>query len=216
MKLLNSAGPNPRMVRMFLAEKGITLPTEEINLFAGENRAEAYKKKNPGGTIPALELDDGTVIGETVSICGYLEEIHPRPALIGSTAQERAETNVWVRRVEQQITENMYSGFRYAEGLPMFKDRMRCLPEASSGLKTKAQDGLAWLDGLMQGKTYICGDRLTLADLVLYCCLDFAISVGQPLSPELKNLSAWFKRMDARPSAVATIAPNWKEVGMRI
>lgn len=216
MKLLNSLGPNPRMVRMFMAEKGISLGTEDLDLLGGENRGEAFKKKNPAGQIPALELDDGKVISETVTICEYLEEIHPMPALIGSTPEQRAETRMWVRRVELNITEYMYNGFRFSEGLGLFENRTRCLPDAANGLKQKARDGLQWIDGLLAGKSYICGERLTLADLVLYCCMDFCGSVGQPRDPALKNLDSWFQRVDGRDSAQQTLASNWKELGMRV
>jgi len=215
MKLLNSFGPNPRMVRMFMNEKGIDLDRVEHDLMAAENRKPPYTDKNPGGQMPALELDDGTVLAETVVICDYLEELHPTPALIGSTAEERAEARMWCRRIEQKITENMYAGFRFAEGLGLFKDRMRCIPEAADGLKASAQDGLAWLDGLMKGKQFLCGDRLTVGDLVLYCCIDFAAGVGQKIEPSLANASAWFARMDARPSAKASLHPAAGQVGMK-
>ncbi len=216
MKLLNSLGPNPRMVRMFMYEKGIELPLVEHDLLGGENRQADFTKKNPGGQIPALELDDGTILAETVAICEYLEEKHPEPALIGKTAEARAETRMWTRRVELNITEHLYAGFRYAEGLDLFRDRVYCIPDAAAEIKKKAQGGLEWFDGLMQDKQYIAGDRLTVADLVLYCCVDFVASVGQPLDPARKNLQAWFAMMDARPSAEATIAPNWQELGMRV
>jgi glutathione S-transferase len=165
--------------------------------------------------MPALELDDGSVLAETVVICEYLEELHPSPALIGTTAKERAETRMWTRRVEQKITENMYNGFRYSEGLERFKDRMHCLPEAAGGLKAIAQDGLAWLDVLMEGREYVCRDRLTIADLVLYCCTDFVAGVGQSLDPGLGNISAWFARMDVRPSAKASLHPVAVKAGRR-
>ena len=215
MKLLNSFGPNPRMVRMFISEKGIELESLEHDLMGGENRKPPYTDKNPGGQMPALELDDGLVLAETVVICDYLEELHPSPALVGSTAQERAETRMWTRRIEQKITENMYNGYRYSEGLERFKDRMRCLPEAADGLKAAAQDGLAWLDALMDGKEYVCGDRVTIADLVLYCCTDFAAGVGQSIDPSFRNFSAWFARMDARPSAKASLHPAAEQVGRK-
>lgn len=215
MKLINSFGPNPRMVRMFMAEKGITLPSEEIDLLAGENRGAAYIAKNPGAQMPALELDDGTVIAETTVICEYLEEQHPTPALIGSTAEERANARMWQRRVELNITENIYNGFRYAEGYELFKDRMFCIPEAAEGLKTKAKGQMEWLDGLMAGRDFVGGDRIGIADLVLYCCLDFAQGVGQPIPANLKNLTAWFARMGQRPSAQASLHPAAQQVGMR-
>ena len=215
MKFLNSFGPNPRMVRMFLLEKGIELDVAEHDLLGGENRQAAYTEKNPGGQMPALELDDGSVLAETVVICDYLEEQNPAPALIGSTAQERAETRMWTRRVEQKITENMYNGFRFAEGLGLFKDRMRCLPEAADGLKAVAGDGLAWLDEQLEGKDYVCGDRMTVADLVLFCCTDFAAGVGQKVDPGLKNVTALLARINERPSAEASLHPSAGKVGMK-
>ncbi len=215
MKLLNSFGPNPRAVRMFMIEKGIELPTEELDLLGGDNRAEPYVAKNPGGQMPALELDDGTVFGETVAMCEYLEEKNPDPALIGSSAEERANTRQWMRRVELNITENMYNAFRYAEGIDMFRDRLFCIPEAADGLKAKAAGSRKWLDGLIAGRDFVAGDKLTMADVILYCCLDFAKDVGQPLDTDLENLSAWFARMDGRPSASASLHPAAGEVKMR-
>ncbi len=215
MKLLNSFGPNPRMVRMFLAEKGIELDLVEHDLMGGENRRPPYTDKNPGGQMPSLELDDGTVIAETVVICDFLEDHHPTPALIGANPTERAEARMWNRRIEQRITENMYNGFRFSEGLEIFKDRMVCRPEAAEGLKAMAADGLSWLDKQLEGKQFICGDRLTIADLVLYCCTDFAAGVGQTIDPSLKNVTAWFERMDSRPSAKASLHPAAGQVGMK-
>ncbi len=214
MKLLNSFGPNPRLVRMFAAEKGMQLASEDHDLLGGANRAAPYLKKNPGGQMPALELDDGTVIAETVTICEYLEEQQPMPALIGTTAVERANTRMWVRRVELNITEHMYNGFRFAEGLDLFRNRVYCIPEAADGLKAKAKAGREWLDGLIAGRQFIAGDKLTLADIVLYCCMDFAKDVGLPVESEFKNLHAWYQRMGARPSAKSSLHPGAAEVKM--
>ncbi len=215
MKLLSSFGPNPRMVRMFCIEKGIDLEMVEHDLLGGENRAAAYTSKNPGGQMPALELDDGTVIGETVAVCEYLEEVNPSHALIGSTATERAETRMWVRRIELNITENMYNGFRYAEGIDIFRDRMLCFPESADSLKAKAKGAREWLNGLMEGRDFVGGDKMTLADLILFCCIDFMNGVGQPLESDLSNLSAWLERMQARDSATASLHPGAAEAGMQ-
>lgn len=215
MKVLNSFGPNPRMLRMFMLEKHISIDAQEHDLMGAENRQDAYLSKNPGGQLPALELDDGTVIAETVVICDYLEELHPEPALIGETAQERAEARMWNRRIEQKITENIYAGFRFAEGLQLFENRVRCLPEAADGLKAAGQDGLAWLDEHMQGKSFICGNRITIADLVLYCCTDFASGVGQAIDSKLDNVNAWFSKIEARESAIGSLHPAAEKVGMR-
>jgi glutathione S-transferase len=203
MKFYNSVGPNPHVVRMFMAEKGLNLPQETVDLMKGDNRKEPYLSKNPAGQMPALELDDAGVISEITVICEYLEEVHPNPPLIGTTPEERAETRMWVRRIDLNICEPLANGFRFSQGLPLFQSRMRCLPEAADGLKAMAQDKLTWLDGLMAGKTYIAGDRLTLADILLYCFLDFGVGVGQPLNLDNKNIGAWFARMKARPSATA-------------
>ena len=215
MQLYNSLGPNPRCVRMFMAEKEITLPTIEIDILGAENRQPPYTDKNPGGQMPALELDKGQVLGETVAICEYLEDKFPTPALIGATPEEKAETRMWQRRIELNITENLYNGFRFAEGLKMFQDRMHCLPEAAAGLKAIAQEKLEWLDKLMEGKSFIAGNRPTLPDIILYVALDFGAGVGQKINPDLKNITAWFERMNARPSATASLHEKAKAAGMR-
>src|SRR5882757_1373257 len=106
MQLYDSFGPNPRATRMFLAEKGISIPTKTVDLMAAENRKPPYTDRNPGGQLPSLELDNGQTIGETVAIFDYLEEKNPKPALIGATAEERAETHQWQLRDDPTTTEN--------------------------------------------------------------------------------------------------------------
>jgi glutathione S-transferase len=215
MQIYDSLGPNPRALRMFLAEKGIKIPSKDVDLLAAENRKPPYTDRNPGGQIPALELDNGKCIGETVAIFEYLEEKHPTPALVGTTAEERAETRQWQRRVELLITEHLYNGFRYSEGAELFKNRMRILPEAAPGLKAIVQDKLKWLDNLLEGKQYIAGDRLTVADIILYCALDFGGSVNKRIDPSLKNVNAWFQRVDSRPSAKSSLHPASAKLGMK-
>ena len=105
MLFYNSVGPNPRVVRMFMAEKGIKVPQTEIDLRGGENRRAPYMAKNPTGQMPALELDDGTVLAEITVLCEYLDETHPGGSLIGTNARERAETRMWVRRCDLGIVE---------------------------------------------------------------------------------------------------------------
>jgi glutathione S-transferase len=203
MKLYNSIGPNPHVVRMFMAEKGIEIPTEQVDLMAGENRREPYLQKNSAGQLPALELDSGHCVTEITAICEYLEDTHPNPPLIGSTPEEKAEARKWTRRVDLAICEPMANGFRFAEGLPLFKSRVVTVPEAADGLKRMAQDRIKWLDGEINGKEFLCGKRFTLADILLYCFLDFGGQVGQPLKEENTNIAAWFQRVKARPSANA-------------
>lgn len=200
MKLYSSIGPNPAVVTMFLAEKGVTIPTETVDLMGGENRKEPYVAKNPAGQLPCLELDNGGHIAEILAICEYLDEKFPNPPLIGTTPEERANTRMWVRRIDLNICEPIANGFRFAEGLPLFQNRLRCIPQAADDLKTVAREKLSWLDGLVGGKAWIAGDRFTLADVLLYCFLEFGAQVGQPLDPENKNLTAWKDRVKARVS----------------
>jgi glutathione S-transferase len=203
MKLINSVGPNPQVVRMFAAERDIQLATEDIDIMAGANRQEPFLSKNPSGQSPCLELDDGSIISEVTAICEYLDEVSPGQSLIGATPEQRAEARMWTRKVDLNICEPLANGFRFAEGLPLFKSRMITVPEAADGLKRIAQDRLSWLDKQMAGKTYLCGDRLTLGDILLYCFLAFGANVGQPLNPDNVNIKAWFDRMAGRPSAKA-------------
>ncbi|MDB5426428.1 MAG: glutathione S-transferase [Phenylobacterium sp.] len=204
MKLHVSIGPNPRVVKMFLAEKGLEMPFVTVDLMGGENRQAPYNVSvNPAGQTPALELDDGGCLTEITAICEYLEERQPSPPLIGTTAEERAATRMWTRRVDIKVCEPMANGFRYAEGLPLFEGRMRCLPEAAPGLKAVAKDGEEWLEGQFKGP-WIAGERFTLADILLFAFLDFGTQVGQPLDPGFGKLADWFDRVKARPSAAAS------------
>ena len=204
MKLYDSVGPNPRVVRMFMAEKGIEMPKQTVDLRKGENREAEHLKRNPHGQMPALELDDGSYLSEIIPICEYLEEKHPTPAMIGTTAEERAECRMWTRRVDLNICEHMGNGYRFGEALKFFEKRIPCAPEASPGLKMIAANRLQWLDGQMaDGRDYICGQRFTLADVLLYCWLDFGSQVGQPVDTTNANIAAWMARVGERPSAKA-------------
>jgi glutathione S-transferase len=202
MKLYQSIGPNPRVVKMFIAEKGLDIERMELDLRAGENREAAHLARNPSGQTPTLELADGTCLAEITAICEYLEEVQPEPALIGRSPEERAETRMWTRRVDLRICEPMANGFRFAEGLPLFRNRVLCVPEAAPGLKAIAKNGEEWLEGQLKGP-WIVGDRFTLADILLFGFLEFGAQVGQPLDPGFKKLTDWFERVKARPSAAA-------------
>lgn len=199
MKLHNSIGPNPRVVRIFLAEKGLEIPLVPVDLMGGENRREPYLSKNPSGQLPCLELDDGSFVSEITAICEYLEDKQPEPALIGRTPEERAETRMWVRRIDLNIVEPMANGFRYAEGLQLFKSRMHVIPQAADDLKAIAREKLAWLDGQLRGP-WICGDRFTLADVLLFAFLEFGAQVGQKIDPKWLRLEEWYGRVAARES----------------
>ena len=131
MKLYDSNGPNPQVVRMFLAEKGVSVPLEKVDLRAGDNRKEPHLSRNPHGQMPALELDDGSYLSEITAICEYLEEKHPTPPMIGKTPEERAECRMWTRRIDLNICEHMGNGFRFGEGLKFFEKRIANLFDAA-------------------------------------------------------------------------------------
>lgn len=207
MKLYFSVGPNPRVVRMFMAERGISIPEHEVDIMAGENLGEDYRKLNPSAQSPCLVLDDGTVIAEVTVICQYLDEITEGPSLIGATPQERAETRMWNRRFDARILEPMSLAFRSAEALELFRGRCHVIPHAADDLKATVRESWAWLEPLMTGKTYVCGERFTLADIQLFVFADFGAMVGQPLPEGLPNLQAWFRRIAARPSVAASLHP---------
>ena len=204
MKFYNSIGPNPRVVKMFMAEKGQDIPRVEVNLMAGENRQDAHLARNPAGQMPALELDDGVFLAEIIPICEYLEEIQPSPPLIGTNAEERAITRMWTRRIDLNVCEPMANGFRFSTGLRLFENRVHCIPQAADDLKAIAAEKLAWLDGLVGAGPYVAGDRFTLADILLFVFVEFGGQVGQPLDAANKNLSAWRERVGARASAAAS------------
>ena len=203
MKLFDSIGPNPHVVRMFIAELGLDIEKEEVDLMGGENRQAEHLSRNPSGQMPTLELDDGSFLAEITVICEYLDEINGNSDLIGKTPQERAETKMWVRRIDLQIIEPLTNGFRSAEGYEFFKERLHLIPQAADDLKAIAQERLVSLDQQLEGKEFICGDRLTLADIMLYCFLNFGATVGQPIDEGNKNISALYAKLDSLESASA-------------
>jgi glutathione S-transferase len=203
MKLYTSIGSNPKVVRMFLAEKGVTIPSVTVDIHSGENREPAFLQKNPMGQVPVLELDDGTTITEVTAICEYLEEIYPETPLLGTDPTERALTRMWSRRLDLAILQPMASGYRYGEGLAFFSSRMRCIPAAAPDLKRIAQDGLAWLEGVMSDRSFVVGDRISLADIMLYANVAFFARLGQPLDASHASVHHWLDAMRQRASARA-------------
>lgn len=203
MKFYDSIGPNPRIVRMFMAEKGIEMPKQTVDLRGGENRQPEHLKRNPHGQMPTLELDDGSYLSEIIPICEYLEEKNPAPPLIGATPEERAECRMWTRRIDLNICEPMANGYRFGEAVRFFQKRIPVAPEASPGMKQIAANRLQWLNGQLDGKEWICGKRYTVADMLLFCWIDFFGQNGQPLDAANTNISAWFARVGQRPSVKA-------------
>ena len=204
MKLYDAIGPNPKMVRMFAAEKGFTFSdTETVDIMSGANRQAPYTDKNPAGQMPSVELDDGSIVSETIAICELIEENQPDPPLIGANAAERAETRMWLRRVEWKIIQPLTDGFRNGEGIQLFQSRIRTNADVAPFFKGVAQDGLGWLDEQMAGRTTIVPGRFSLADVTLFSITEFGAGVGQALDPAHKNVAAWFEATQARESSQA-------------
>jgi glutathione S-transferase len=189
---------------MFMVERGIEIEKVEIDIMAGDNLNDEYRKINPSAQSPCLVLDNGMALAESTVICSYLDETAGGDSLVGATPEERAETRMWSRRIDGKILEPLTLAFRSSEGLPMFENRCRVIPHAADDLKTMVQENWGWLDGLMAGKQYICGQRFTLADIQLYAFADFGNLIGQGIPAELENMQAWFARVGERPSAAAT------------
>jgi glutathione S-transferase len=204
MKLYTGMGPNPRVVHICLAEKGLDVERVAVDLMSGENRQEEHLARNPAGQLPCLETDDGAFVSEITAICEYVDEKHPTPPLIGSSAEERAETRMWMRRIDLNICEPLANAFRFGAGLELFKSRIHVIPHASDDLAQITQTNLTWLDGLMQGREFVCGDRYTVADILLYAFLEFGGQVGQPLDAKLETLQSWYTRVAARPAVEAS------------
>jgi glutathione S-transferase len=212
-RLYDSFGMNPRIVRFYLAEKGIDVPRQEVDILGAENRRANYLDRNPAGQLPTLELSDGSFIAETAAIIEYLEELHPEPALIGSTPKERAITRMWWRRVEIGICRPMVLGFYYSEAIDLFETRFQCYPEQADAQKEIARTGMRWLDDVMN-EPWLAGDRFSVADICLYCYIDQLCDIGQPIPAELQRLNAWFERVGERRGAETSV---WRErpMGMR-
>jgi glutathione S-transferase len=193
--------PNPRRVRMFLAEKGIEVPYEEIDIVRAVNRREDFRKKNPLSTVPVLELDDGTCISESVAICRYFEELHPKPPLFGTDAKQRALVEMWNRRMEFNILQPIADTFRQRHDF--FKGRIRQLPEYAELQRLNAEDGLAWLNQELGTHRFVAGDQFSIADITAVVAIDFGRVSKIAIKPDQPNLARWHAEVSARPSAKA-------------
>lgn len=202
MKLYDSTiAPNPRRVRIFLAEKGIEVPLAPIDIQTGANRQPGFLLKNPMGGLPVLELDDGTCISESLVICEYFEDLHPEQPLFGRTPEERANVRMWERRMELEVMYPMLSAFRHSS--PFFKGRITQVPEMVEPSRAAAAKRLLWVDEILGTRAFVAGPDYSIADITLFCTIDFGAVVGENYDPGLVNLSEWHKKMKARPSATA-------------
>lgn len=187
--------PNPRRVTLFLRDKGLTIPTTDVSLMQGEHKSPAIVALNPRGQVPFLVLDDGRVLAETVAICRYLDELHPEPPLFGSDAWQRAETDMWIRRVETTLGAPV--AVVWIHGHKLTAGLNNQIPEVADQARVRVADALKWFDAQLAGRQWLCGDRYTVADIVLLTTLDFALWIGIE-HPALPALAGWHARATER------------------
>lgn len=209
MKLYTtSVAPNPRRVTIFLAEKGIEVPTVEINLGDKENLLPDFLARNPLGRVPVLEFDDGSYLAESIAICRYFEATNPEPTLFGSGARAQAEVEMWNRRMEFEILANVSGCFRHTH--PYWDGRIEQVADFGDLCRRTLEERMKWLDGEVSGRPYIAGERFTVADITAITGFDLAKIVKIRIPEELSNLTKWYETVSARPS-VASTSPGRKK-----
>jgi glutathione S-transferase len=203
MKIYTDAvgAPNPKKLRLYCAEKGLSIPSQIVDLMSGENRQPEFAKKNPLMGLPVLELDDGTYLTESLAIMEYLEELHPEPPMIGTSAIERART----REIERicEIGAMAGIGTIFQNTSPFFATRIKQSPEAAENARGRLTQVLAVLDARVGTNPFVAGPRPTIADCTLFAAFTFAAFAGVAISPDLPNLTRWHAEFQKRPSAAA-------------
>lgn len=201
--------PNPRRVRIFLAEKGIEVPMVEVDIRAGENLQPDFLAVNPRGLLPTLELDDGTVIDETTAICRYFEEMQPEPPLMGSTPVEKAMVECWTRRMEFDAGLPLVDAFRNsypayaAERAVPGRTGLKAIPELAERGLSRLADFYPFIDRRLAESAHVAGQAFSIADITLLCITDFARALKMPVPEDLPSFSRWHAEVSARPGAKA-------------
>jgi glutathione S-transferase len=209
MKLYDMrVAPNPRRVRIFLAEKGIEVPRVEVNIRDGENLRPEFLAVNPRGVLPTLQLEDGTVIDESVAICRYFESLRPDPPLMGRTALEKAMIECWTRRIESDAGQPVVDAFRnsyppYAERAVPGRTGFKAIPELVERGKARLAEFYPAIDRRLAESEYVAGPGFSLADITLLCIVDFAKILKLPWPEDAANFERWHAEVSARPSASA-------------
>ena len=202
MKLHEFAGaPNPKKVRVYLAEKGIEVSSQQVNIISGENRQPDFLKKNPMGGLPVLELDDGTFLPESLAIIEYFEELHPSPPMIGTTPLERARVRALERLCELSILGRIAVVFQNTH--PLFAGRVKQSADTAESAKTALGQNLAILDAKIGSNPFVAGSKPTIADCTLFAAMGFAEFAQIQIDPAVKNVHRWYENFKKRPSAAA-------------
>ena len=194
--------PNPRRVRVFLAEKGVAYDTIEVSIAAQAHQTPEFKKKNPIALLPVLEFADGKILRESMAICRYVEELHPEPNLFGADAWERAQVEMWNRHAELELLYPISQVFRNTH--KFWIGRIKQSPEFGEIMREHIASRFEWLDGELARRQYVGGDRFTVADITALCAIDFGkVSNLRIKADTHPNLAAWHARVSGRPSAKA-------------
>ncbi|MBZ9684136.1 glutathione S-transferase [Mesorhizobium sp. CO1-1-7] len=203
MKLFDGGrAPNPRRVRVFLAEKGIAVPLVPVDMGALEHKQQPISSRNPLRRLPVLELDDGTILTESVAICRYFEELHPEPALFGNGALGKAQVEMWQRRMEFNLLSSVTQAFRHVH--PAMKEwEIPQVPEWGEANKPKAVEFLMLLDAELGSREFVAGDSYSIADITGLIAIDFMKPARIKVPEECTNVSRWHQAISSRPSAAA-------------
>ena len=202
MKIYDFVGaPNPKKLRVYLAEKGLHIPIEPVDIISGQNRTPEFLRKNPLGGLPVLELDDGTHLTESLAIIEYFEELHPDPPMIGTKPLERAQVRALERIAEIGVMSAVGTIFQNTH--PFMAGRIKQSPEAAENARNRLNASLRVLDAKLAEHPFVAGDRPTIADCTLYAALDFAEFAQAPIDPECKHVARWRAEFKKRPSAEA-------------
>src|ERR1700674_5228007 len=203
MKLYdNPYAPNPRRVRVFLAEKGIAIPRVAVDILKGEQRTPQFTALNPRQAVPVLELDDGTAIAESIAICRYFEELKPEPPLFGSSTLERAQVEMWQRRIELGLMAAIGQFFRHSHPL-MANVEVPQIARWAEANRARALKFLPTLERQLADRPFVCGESFTVADITGLVALDFMKFAGIALPDDAAQVRRWHQTLAARPSAAA-------------
>jgi glutathione S-transferase len=194
--------PNPRRVRMFAAEKGMSLEVRTISLIKGEHKSAEFLAINPLGQTPTLVLDDGTVISESVSICRYLDVLQPGARLFGADPVIMAQTDMWIRRCEQHLGAAVGAVWVHTHPLTAAVVPVRFTDYGESN-RPKVLAGMAMCNAALANRPYLASDEFGAADIMLLSTIDFAGFIGFPITEDLPHLLDWHARVSTRPSADA-------------
>jgi glutathione S-transferase len=196
-----SAGMHPRRVRIFLAEKGVSIERREVDAGGGANATQDFIRLNPLGKLPVLELNDGSAIAESLAICRYFEATYPDPPLMGRTPREAADVEMWTLRMDHELSQMITLVFVHSSDF--YRGRIEQIPEVANWARGRAIETMNWLDRELAGRRHIAGENYTLADIVAQCACVLGKAVGLRIPSDMTNLSRWFTEVTARSTARA-------------